>query len=237
MEWYQSDEIFLDPDFPLAARSATSTEPIPPTSAGFITISLVTGGGAVARIAGARVRLRARHLVLLRPGVVWASRPDPYISRDSVVCGLDLLPSSTRLRPATVIELSQRDFGILRDGIEELARIAGDAATGHRAGLLTRGVGVVLPYLLSGHGAWTSSAGELLLPRPRVASRAVQRAVEAITADPGRRWTVAELAEVACLHADSLTRAFRRELDTAPSAYARMSALGEFERMLIETGD
>lgn len=53
------------------------------------------------------------------------------------------------------------------------------------------------------------------------APRAVRRAVEAMRADPGRPFSVADLARVAGVSARSLQDGFQRHLDTSPMAYLR----------------
>jgi AraC-like DNA-binding protein len=61
----------------------------------------------------------------------------------------------------------------------------------------------------------------LNLPAPTVGTRRVAQAVELLRSDPGRPWSVAELAaEVSC-SARSLQEAFRRSLDATPMEYLR----------------
>lgn len=64
-------------------------------------------------------------------------------------------------------------------------------------------------------------------PNPTLAApRTVRRAVEAMRADPGRPYTVAELARIAGISSRSLQQSFRRYTGMPPMAYLRELRLG-----------
>lgn len=61
----------------------------------------------------------------------------------------------------------------------------------------------------------------LTAPSAEAGTRPVSKAAELLRADPGRPWTVAELAAEVLMSVRSLQEAFRRSLDTTPLAYLR----------------
>jgi AraC-like DNA-binding protein len=61
----------------------------------------------------------------------------------------------------------------------------------------------------------------------------VARALVAMRAAPGRRWTVASLARVACLSRAPFARRFRRATGMAPLAWLRALRLGLAQRELV----
>jgi transcriptional regulator GlxA family with amidase domain len=63
----------------------------------------------------------------------------------------------------------------------------------------------------------------------------VQRALEAMMADPARRWTVAALARVAGLSRAPFARRFRRSTDTSPLRWLTEHRLGLAQRRLVAT--
>ncbi|MEY9951316.1 AraC family transcriptional regulator [Leifsonia sp. EB34] len=61
----------------------------------------------------------------------------------------------------------------------------------------------------------------LAAPAPDAGARPVSKAAELLRADPGRPWTVAEVAAAVSTSVRSLQDAFRTSLDTTPMAYLR----------------
>ncbi|NUU07869.1 AraC family transcriptional regulator [Leifsonia sp. C5G2] len=74
----------------------------------------------------------------------------------------------------------------------------------------------------------------LTVPSPSPGARPVTRAVELLRSDPGRPWTVAELAEEVSASVRSLQEGFSRSLGTTPMAYLRRLRLEETRRDLSE---
>ncbi|MCS5505065.1 helix-turn-helix domain-containing protein [Curtobacterium flaccumfaciens] len=67
----------------------------------------------------------------------------------------------------------------------------------------------------------------------RSGARSVSRAVELLRHDPARPWTVGTLASAVSTSVRSLQEAFRRELDTTPTAYLRRLRLERAREDLI----
>ncbi len=63
----------------------------------------------------------------------------------------------------------------------------------------------------------------------------VVRALDAMKAEPARRWTVAELARVAGLSRAAFARRFQRALGTSPLRWLTEHRLGIAEARLLET--
>lgn len=78
---------------------------------------------------------------------------------------------------------------------------------------------VFLHALLLGQPHNHSAA--LLAPRGGSGARSVARAVELLRDDPGRAWTVGDLASAVFTSVRSLQEGFRRTMDTTPTAYLR----------------
>jgi AraC-like DNA-binding protein len=76
----------------------------------------------------------------------------------------------------------------------------------------------------------------LRAPVPQSGGRAVARAIELLRADPGRDWSVADLAAVTATSVRSLQEGFRRALDTTPTAYLRRLRLERVRTDLVAAG-
>lgn len=69
----------------------------------------------------------------------------------------------------------------------------------------------------------------------RISDERIRRAAEAIESDPGRGWSVKELAAMAHLSVNAFIRAFRRALGITPHAYLQRLRMQYAERLLSET--
>ena len=100
-----------------------------------------------------------------------------------------------------------------------------DRAAAQKSGALTHPLAAqrleqtLLHSLLFGQPHNYSAA--IAAPASDVGARPVSKAVELLRSDPGRPWTVAELAAAVSTSARSLQEGFRRSLDTTPMAYLR----------------
>ncbi len=77
-------------------------------------------------------------------------------------------------------------------------------------------------------------------PAPRAANDTsrdpyVDRAIEAMTAEPARAWTVSKLARVAGISRAPLSRRFRAATGTSPLRWLRAHRLSRAERRLVDT--
>ncbi|MFB9747847.1 helix-turn-helix domain-containing protein [Leifsonia shinshuensis] len=74
----------------------------------------------------------------------------------------------------------------------------------------------------------------LAAPSPTAGTRPVSRAAELLRSDPGRPWTVAELAAEVSMSVRSLQEGFRRSLGTTPMRYLRRLRLEKVQHELSE---
>lgn len=100
-----------------------------------------------------------------------------------------------------------------------------DTASGQESGLLANPLGaqrleqVLVHSLLFAQPHNYSAA--LVAPAPAAGLRPVSQAVELLRESPAHPWTVTELAAAVSVSARSLQEAFRRSLNTTPTAYLR----------------
>jgi AraC-like DNA-binding protein len=165
----------------------------------------------------------------------WFAQVAIMIPHRDMLTELELLldaPASTPLE-------FHAEFDLTSDGgraVSQAVRLV-DECSRQTPGLLAHPLAVrgleqvFLHSLLLGQPHNYSAA--LAEPRGGSGSRSVSRAVELLRDDPGRPWTVGELASAVSTSVRSLQEGFRRELDTTPMSSLRRLRLERAREDLI----
>lgn len=156
------------------------------------------------------------------------------IPRDQLTLELENLLGAPATRPLEFdAELSLTDVG--GQSIMHTVRMI-DAATAQANGPLSHPLAaqrleqLLIQTLLFAQPH--NYSDRLTVPPPRAGARPVSAAVELLRCDPGRPWTVAELAREVATSVRSLQEEFRRTLDTTPMAYLRQLRLEKVRQEL-----
>lgn len=125
------------------------------------------------------------------------------------------------------LESSEPDIVQLAAG---MGACSGELAPGAVCGKIATAVVAVVIRTWAERGCapsgWLAGVGDLYLART----------VEAIHADPGRRWTVADLARIAAMSRSTFAERFRGELGVSPAAYLNKVRMARAQQLLGRDG-
>lgn len=224
----------------VAAWKFVLTAPVPPHVHDFVELALVTGGAAHHRTAEGAVRLGSGDLVVVRPGAWHAYEPVETPAPFSVTNAY-LGPEVVHGQLSWVLEYPRLARLLLRGGRlpAPLPRRALDRVAGWLSQLAEEQEEpdrVLNAALLGCALVEISRAEERRLPTPPPAlSRPVRVALQSMTEDLARPWTVAELARRAGLSPSSLYRQFRHQLGGGPVDWLTRSRAEAAATLLVQT--
>lgn len=240
-------EFFNELPVPFAAREIMAQRATPAVIAEAIKVVFILCGNAAVRSSAAVHQLAAGDVLILSENAWCAAEPllpttaiTVYIDADFLRANVRWIPRDHALKAGLHSALTQRfSASTVRLETEMMRALTPTLRRMTHTTLLPADPYLVLEAsasLFARIARQASVAPEKIPSAQFRPGEIVARAVEQVTHDLDRRWTVADLASTVAISESQLTRLFQDELATSPAAFVREQRVGEMARLLSTGG-